>query len=305
MTLDELWEAIAIDTEHSGVDEGEFLSSPFDIVDMCGNLVVASDITNIVTLAHLSVKEYLLSSSIIETSVRSFAFSEHSGYQTLTAFCLSYLSSTDFCTGPVKTGKAWTHRNTTHPFLEYAARAWPQYAILAEQPDDIVRKINQFFKLESGRSFMSWVQVLNADVSWYDYPRWGQPLYYSASFGLDKVVSLLIQEDSDTVSINKPGSRYGGTALHGAVLRQHTEVMKLLLDAGADPNKVDTIGIPPMHTAAINGNVKVISLLLEHGARVDEYFEGKKPLYWARRYGYQEAVDILLQWEARLQEAGG
>jgi len=42
MTLDELHEAIAIDTDRSGVDEGELLASPTDIIDMCGNLAVAA-----------------------------------------------------------------------------------------------------------------------------------------------------------------------------------------------------------------------------------------------------------------------
>lgn len=292
MTLAELHEAIAIDTNHSGVDEGELLSSPFDIVDICGNLALASGINDGVTLVHLSLKEYLLSSSIIRTEVGSFALSEEIGYQTLTTFCLSYLSSPEFRSGPATTPEEWAHRNAAHPFLSYASRAWPTYAILAGQPDDIVCKINQFFKLESGCSFMSWVQVLNADVSWNSYPRWGTPLYYSASFGLNKVVSSLILQDPNPVSINSRGSRYGGTALHGAVLREHPQVVKLLLEAGADPNRSDDNQVAPLHTAEIYWNVEVISLLLDYNARIDKSFQGGTSLQCARKSGHREVVDI-------------
>lgn len=297
MTLDELREAIAIDIYHSRVDEGELLSSSFDIIDMCGGLVVTSKIRDTVTLVHLSVKEYLLSTSILETEVRSFALSKDNGYRKLTTFCLCYLSSTEFQTGAATTLKAWAQRNVSHPFLEHAARVWPQYAILARQPDEMVSEIKQFFELKSRKAFMSWVQVLNGDISWDDYPPWGHPLYYSASFGLDKVVSLLIQEDPSPISINKPGSRYGGTALHGAVLREHAQVIKLLLEASADPNRCDHNHVPPLHTAVIYGNIEVVSLLLEYGAQVDKCFNGQDPLQVARTYGQFEIADIIVRYK--------
>jgi len=256
-----------------------------------------SGINDSVTLVHLSVKEYLLSSAIKGTEVRSFALSEEIGYQTLTTFCLSYLSAAEFRKGPAMTPEEWAHRDASHPFLDHASRAWPRYAILVGQPHDLVCKIIDFFKLESAGSFISWVQVLNADISWNKYPRGRNPLYYSASFGLDKVVSRLILENPNPVSINAPASRYGGTALHGAVLRQHPQVMKLLLDAGADANKCDDNEVPPLHTAAIYGNFEIISLLLKAKARGDKSVEGQTPLGWVRTYGHRKAEDLLVRWE--------
>ena len=81
-------------------------------------------------------------------------------------------------------------------------------------------------------------QVLNADynVKWDVYPRHATSLYYAASFGLAEIVEALIGTGAE---LNAPGSRFGGTALHAAALREHIPVMKLLLEAGSDPGRAD------------------------------------------------------------------
>jgi ankyrin repeat protein len=44
------------------------------------------------------------------------------------------------------------------------------------------------------------------------------------------------------------------------------DVVKLLLERGADPNVKDDDGKTPLHYAAWKGHHKVVELLLEHGA---------------------------------------
>ena len=43
------------------------------------------------------------------------------------------------------------------------------------------------------------------------------------------------------------------TALHAAAQNGHTDIVKLLLDAGADKDVVDKYGDTPLHVAAENG----------------------------------------------------
>lgn len=76
-------------------------------------------------------------------------------------------------------------------------------------------------------------------------------------------------------------------ALNGLQTQAETLVKK-----GADVNKT---GWAPLHYAASNGHVKMISLLLEHSAYIDaESPNGTTPLMMAAMYGSQPAVKLLL-----------
>jgi hypothetical protein len=97
-----------------------------------------------------------------------------------------------------------------------------------------------FFAPESRNSIMSWVYVLNANhnFNWDIYPRHATSLYYAASFGLAKTVESSITTGID---LNTPNGRFGVTAPHGPVLREHIPVVRLFLEAGADPSRADFI----------------------------------------------------------------
>ena len=81
------------------------------------------------------------------------------------------------------------------------------------------------------------------------------------------------------VDLNEPGSRFGGTALHAAVIRYHTDVIQLLLEAGADPNKADFNRATPFLTTAIHGKGDLVVFLLRCGANKEAVDEiGEMPL---------------------------
>jgi ankyrin repeat protein len=69
---------------------------------------------------------------------------------------------------------------------------------------------------------------------------------------------------------------------------------------GTSVNARDSKGNTPIIIAAGRGHVSVISLLLEHGASVEDstqlgLFEGKTVLSWASSQGRVQAVGLLLQ----------
>src|SRR5262245_25144564 len=51
------------------------------------------------------------------------------------------------------------------------------------------------------------------------------------------------------------------------------ELVDLLLDAGADPRARDDGGLPPIHSAALFGNVEVVADLLDRGLNARGTFD--------------------------------
>jgi ankyrin repeat protein len=64
---------------------------------------------------------------------------------------------------------------------------------------------------------------------------------------------------------SKYQNKYGRTPLHWAAYGGRFDVVKLLLEHGADPNTQDEDGRTPLHKAAYKGHVDVVKLFLELG----------------------------------------
>ena len=86
-----------------------------------------------------------------------------------------------------------------------------------------------------------------------------------------------------------------------------TEIVRLLLDAGEDPNRYNPAGIhshsTPLHQAASAGHEEVVRLLVERGGShlntIDTLWEGT-PAGWAKHAGRKQIEQYLV---ARLREA--
>ncbi|XP_022247672.1 ankyrin repeat domain-containing protein 17-like isoform X2 [Limulus polyphemus] len=85
------------------------------------------------------------------------------------------------------------------------------------------------------------------------------------------------------------------TALMEASMDGHVEVAKLLLDSGAQVNMPADSFESPLTLAACGGHVELATLLLERGANIEEVNdEGYTPLMEAAREGHEEMVALLL-----------
>jgi ankyrin repeat protein len=79
----------------------------------------------------------------------------------------------------------------------------------------------------------------------------------------------------------------------------HSEIVRLLLDAGEDPNRYNPVGhhshSTPLHQAALAGHLETVRLLVDRGARLDlkdTLFQGT-PAGWANYAGKTEIERYL------------
>jgi ankyrin repeat protein len=98
------------------------------------------------------------------------------------------------------------------------------------------------------------------------------------------------------------------TALLVAARDGHTEIVSVLLAAGADVNAVEpTFGAVPLHKAVYNGHADITQILVDTPG-VDINFQGATngytPLHDALWHGFEDCARILLRAGARLDLVG-
>ena len=91
-------------------------------------------------------------------------------------------------------------------------------------------------------------------------------LIAALSDGSAEIVRLLLEKGADAKALDA----FKTTTLRGAAVGNDTETMRLLIEAGVDVNAADFPGLTPLAMAAgWNGNLRAVELLLAHGAKVN------------------------------------
>ncbi len=105
-------------------------------------------------------------------------------------------------------------------------------------------------------------------------------------------VKALIEKDPDLVNAR---DKDGRTPLHWACRGVHLEVVKYLVEKGADVNAEDSNKIVPLHSLATRNSAKAIAVLLDNGAHVDaKDYGGGTALHYAAMSDASDAVEILV-----------
>ncbi|MBM9499006.1 ankyrin repeat domain-containing protein [Leptospira sp. 201903071] len=93
-------------------------------------------------------------------------------------------------------------------------------------------------------------------------------LHLASYFGHLEIVRSLIEAGADLSLTSKSKMSYGNTALHSAIATGRKAVVELLLEKGADVNAIQDPGrITPLHIAASRpGSIEIIHILLKKGA---------------------------------------
>lgn len=85
-------------------------------------------------------------------------------------------------------------------------------------------------------------------------------------------------------------------AITAAANEGDIEIIKTLIEYGANINVKTTLGNTPLHLASYCGNKDVVRLLINNGAKINERNNvGETPVFPAIIRGNQETTDILLK----------
>lgn len=108
-------------------------------------------------------------------------------------------------------------------------------------------------------------------------------------FGHAAIARLLVERGAD---VNAPSRNSILVApLHSAVAAGSLELVKLLLEHGADADPVEFLGATPLHSAAAMGSVDIIEVLLAHGADTAKRTkDGKTAAELARQYHHLDTI---------------
>ena len=139
-----------------------------------------------------------------------------------------------------------------------------------------------------------------ADTEWRD--AFGcTALHYAVEVRARDLVTLLLAHGADVNAGTTQGSTIGATALMGSAHAGDLEIIKVLLENGAQIEQVDQHGFTALMVAAGDGQVDAAKLLLERGAKIEAADqEGTTVFMRAAKSGQLEMVKFLRERGAKL-----
>jgi ankyrin repeat protein len=121
------------------------------------------------------------------------------------------------------------------------------------------------------------------------------PFLYAGAEGRNTILRMTIAAGADLTSVN----RYGGTALIPAAHHGHAEAVRVLLETAIDKDHVNKLGWTALLEAVILGDggpvhTEIVRLLVRAGANLNlADRDGVTPLQHAKKRGFAEMVRIL------------
>ncbi|HTZ89762.1 MAG TPA: ankyrin repeat domain-containing protein [Alloacidobacterium sp.] len=125
------------------------------------------------------------------------------------------------------------------------------------------------------------------------------PLHLAAAFASAEPVTLLLEHGAHVHQFSHNPMR--NQPLHACIaLNGSLDVVRALLECGADVNATQHGGYTPLLQAAAAGRRDLVLLLLEHGARPDCVCDrGRSPIDYALERGHTEVAELLASYAVK------
>jgi ankyrin repeat protein len=275
------------------------------LLSACSTLItiVENKGSKIVQFSHFSVKEYLTSNRLQTSEVGNicnYHIPLDAAHTVLARACLTALLQLD--------ENVDRERLETFPLAFYAAEHWVNHAQFERVASRIQDDMERLFNPRSPY-FAAWVWIYDVDLPIYvrgplekhPSPPIATALYYASLCGFGGLANYIICTHGEDVNAKSGSYR---TPLRAASYKGHIDVVRVLLDHGANVNTTDKKDTP-LISAYRGGHLEIMRLLLEHGADVDVWCNSNDlVLRYASRNGQAEVVQLLLRHNANVNARG-
>jgi len=132
--------------------------------------------------------------------------------------------------------------------------------------------------------------------------KWVNVLHCAAFFGNEDLVRFLLDDGADIDA----RSALGASALLWAANAGESGAFGLLLDRRADPDARCSKGAPCLHWAALGGHAEIAGMLARTMPHQLNFVDtvGFTPLHWAANQNHEQVVELLLQQGADVNMEG-
>ena len=308
LTLEEANMALAIATQGESCRSQRALelwplqSFTITVQNMCGLFVSIHD--GKLFLIHQTAKEFLIKtskSSSGHTSRWKGCLDMAAAHGTMSRICLDYLNFEDVASDNQSEldEDSYIEPNSKSCFLDYAAKNWfthytSQPAELAKNAIGAAQRLctipfpqGNWFKIYCTSRYLDttgWTDLGIASLLGLPHVaerflneraeinaltgEFGDALQVASTEGHQEVVRMLLDKGAD---VNAQGyDHYGnGNALQGASVNGHDKIVRMLLDKGADVNAQGGIFDNALYAASLKGHDKIVRMLLDKGADVN------------------------------------
>lgn len=292
VSLEELDEVMAVDHRSQCYDAASKLMSPEQLFQLGAGLIIKSykptktsapfrfmrenndySILHVpaaveAKLSHASVKDFLVSSRILDGPVSSFYMDYTLSNAFMAETCLIYLLHEPFSQGYCKRLSSLESLVTKWPLLHYSAFFWTYHATALKDkiPNSTMKLAFSLFKTKDMArcaNYGLWGSVISPTSP--TAVKGTAPLYYAASFGMVEVVKAILATEG-TADLNKRGGRNKSTPVQVAAYRGREEVIKVLLKEQPSFEWVEESVGGALYLGLFNYTSSIPRMLIEGGA---------------------------------------
>jgi hypothetical protein len=270
LSLEEVAEVIAIDvTRDRAFDRDEVLEDPLDALSICSSLV-----TRVMVMGRRSRAWGLYPTiALAHYSVKEYLVSDRIKLGRTKQYSLQELDCHDtiaraclrYLVQFAQPRICSEDSVGDHALARYSARYWFDHLRnTGELMQETVQIAVNLLSMENP-AFLAWIKLCIPEYRWRGSDRlMPNPLFHAALLGLSNVVKQLLNAGAD---VNMQDEWYG-SALMAASLGGHENTVKTLLESGADVNMHSGEDGSALEAATYKNRKQTVEMLLNAGANV-------------------------------------